>query len=286
MQATAIAPMPATAAVHHHRVNSIDLLRGIVMVIMALDHARDLLHFGALTEDPLSLQATTPYLFFTRWITHFCAPVFVFLSGTSIYLQALRKPKKELSLFLLKRGLWLMLVEIVIVTFGITFNPAYPFIFLQVIWAIGISMALLAALIWLPFRALLLIGLVIVLGHNILDDWEAKQKEFSLGYSLLHRQNFLPLGNGPFLGILYPFLPWTGVIILGYCFGKIYGKEEAARRKWITGIGIALLLLFVVLRMANTYGDPLPWRVQANGLYTFMSFINTQKYPPPCCTLA
>lgn len=286
MQATvtATAPPAAPHSLRQYRVNSIDLLRGIVMIIMALDHARDLLHFGALTEDPMALQTTTPYLFFTRWITHFCAPVFVFLSGTSIYLQAMRKPKKELSLFLLKRGLWLILAEVVIVTFGITFNPQYTFIFLQVIWAIGISMVILSALIWLPFRVLLFIGLIIVLGHNSLDAWEARQESFSLGYNLLHRQHFQPFGNGHLLGILYPFLPWTGVMLLGYCFGRMY--QQQVQKKWIAAMGLTLLLLFVVLRIMNAYGDPQPWKVEANDLYTFMSFINTQKYPPSllfCC---
>lgn len=286
MQAPApLSSTPATG-LRSHRINSIDTLRGLVMVIMALDHARDLLHFGALTEDPLDLQTTTPYLFFTRWITHFCAPVFVFLSGTSIYLQAQRKTKGELSGFLLKRGLWLIVAEVLLVTPGISFDPAYTFIFLQVIWAIGISMVILAGLIWLPFPVLLVLGALIVLGHNGLDAWEAGQQSFSLGYSLLHRQNFLPFGNGRFLGILYPFLPWTGVMILGYCFGRIYRLEGAARRRAIAGTGAALAALFVVLRILNGYGDPQPWSPQATGLRTVLSFLNTTKYPPSlmfCC---
>lgn len=290
MEATAIQPTALTAPYRNYRINSIDLLRGLVMIIMALDHARDLLHFGALTEDPLALQTTTPYLFFTRWITHFCAPVFVFLSGTSIYLQSGRKSKKELSLFLLKRGLWLIVAEITLVTLGITFDLSWTFIFLQVIWAIGISMVLLAALLWLPFPVLLLLGAVIVFGHNSLDGYEAAQKEpHTFLYYLAHRQAFIPFGGGHVLGILYPFLPWTGVMILGYCFGRLYRAEEAQRRKKIGILGMVLLLLFVLLRWGNLYGDPLPWKEQANGLYSVLSFINTQKYPPSllflCMTL-
>lgn len=265
-----------------YRINSIDVLRGIVMVIMALDHARDLLHFGALTEDPLNVQTTTPLLFATRWITHFCAPVFVFLSGTSIFLQSGRKSKRELSSFLLKRGLWLILAEITLVTFGISFDPTWTFIFLQVIWAIGISMVLLAALIWLPFGALLAIGAAIVLGHNLLDGAEAAGKTpQNLLYLLLHQQAFLPFGNGHLLAILYPFLPWTGIMLLGFCFGKVYRLEDDLRRKWILNLGGGTVVLFFLLRASNVYGDPLPWaEEQRNTLYSAMSFVNTQKYPP------
>ncbi|RPD50789.1 DUF1624 domain-containing protein [Paracnuella aquatica] len=291
MQATALSTPPAPPPVlRNYRISSIDALRGLVMIIMALDHARDLLHFGALTEDPANLQTTTPWLFATRWITHFCAPVFVALSGTSIYLQSRRKSKGQLSAFLLKRGLWLILVEITLVTFGISFDPGWTFIFLQVIWAIGISMVILAGLIWLPFGVLLALGALILLGHNALDGAEAAgQAPQNLLYSLLHRQAFIPFGNGHVLGILYPFLPWTGIMLLGYCLGKLYQLEAALRRKWLAGLGAGAVLLFILLRATNAYGDPLPWAPQANGLRTALSFVNTQKYPPSllftCMTL-
>src|SRR5688500_5318100 len=165
------------------RINSIDLLRGIVMIIMALDHTRDYFHVSAFTDDPLNLQTTTPWLYATRWITHLCAPTFVFLSGTSAYLQGLRKTKKELSLFLLTRGLWLILVEVTIMTFGITFDIHYDLIILQTIWAIGISMVFLSAVIWLPFPVIFALGLIIVLGHNSLDYYEAsKGRDLPLWY--------------------------------------------------------------------------------------------------------
>jgi hypothetical protein len=164
---------PKNGLTNRNRIESIDVLRGLVMVIMALDHVRHLFHSTAFTENPLDLTTSTPELFLTRWITHFCAPIFVFLSGTSIYLQSLRKTKAELSAFLIKRGLWLVFAEVTIVTLGITFNPFYGAIILQVIWAIGISMVILGLLIHLPFRLILALGLAIVLGHNLLDSPEA-----------------------------------------------------------------------------------------------------------------
>src|SRR5687768_9212976 len=157
------------------RINSIDLLRGIVMIIMALDHTRDYFHTQAFLDDPLNLQTTTPALFATRWITHLCAPTFVFLSGTSAFFQSLRKTKKQLSLFLFTRGLWLIFLEVAIVTLGITFDIQYQLLILQTIWAIGISMVVLSAVIWLPFPAIFALGLIIVLGHNSLDFYEATQ---------------------------------------------------------------------------------------------------------------
>ncbi|MGB3164052.1 MAG: heparan-alpha-glucosaminide N-acetyltransferase domain-containing protein, partial [Chitinophagaceae bacterium] len=160
--------MEASLTTNQKRIESIDIIRGIAMVIMALDHVRDYFHIGANVDDPLNLATTTPVLFFTRWITHFCAPIFVFLSGTSIYLQSLRKTKKELGIFLLKRGLWLIFAEWVIVTFAWTFNPFYNMIAFQVIWAIGISMVMLGlmVLIRLPYKVIFILGVIIVAGHN------------------------------------------------------------------------------------------------------------------------
>jgi uncharacterized membrane protein len=279
------AARPATPVLREraYRVNTIDFLRGLVMIIMALDHTRDYFHDDAMINDPLNLQTTTPWLFLTRWITHFCAPIFVFLSGTSIYLQSLRKSKKELGIFLLKRGLWLVLLEITLVTFGITFDIYFSFFFLQVIWSIGISMVILAALIRLPFKFILAIGLLIVLGHNLLDYWEASQKgNFPAWYVLLHRQAFIPLWDGHVLGILYPFLPWTGLMFLGYCLGSLYRKEvdERKRSRTIAMLGVGAIALFILLRLPNLYGNPGDWSPQKNVILSVLSFINTQKYPP------
>jgi uncharacterized membrane protein len=262
------------------RISSIDLLRGIVMIIMALDHTRDFFHVYANTDNPLNLDTTSPALFFTRWITHICAPVFVFLSGTSAYFQGLRKTKKQLSIFLLKRGLWLILVEVLIITLGITFNIGYNIIILQVIWAIGISMVLLSLVIWLPFRFILALGLIIVLGHNSLDFWEAGKNNFPVLYNFLHKQGTFSINENTTVFIFYPFLPWAGVMMLGYCFGRYYLADIMNRNKRTIVLGAGLILLFVILRMINIYGDPLHWSVQKSALFTFFSFINTQKYPP------
>ena len=267
------------------RIESIDILRGIIMLIMAIDHVRDYFHIHANTDDPLNLATTSPALFFTRWITHFCAPVFVFLSGTSIYLQSLRKTKKELSTFLIKRGLWLIVAEIVIVTLGITFNPFYNFILLQVIWAIGISMIILGLLVHAPFKLILLLGVVIVVGHNLLDIPEAVNN-FKAGFwwDLLHHGFFAvyPFAANHVVAIMYPFVPWLGLMLLGYCSGIFFSQQyEASQRQQIFMVlGFGVIVLFVVVRFINVYGDPFPWSKQDNALHTFFSFIKVHKYPP------
>ncbi|MEY4986834.1 MAG: hypothetical protein RL567_613 [Bacteroidota bacterium] len=267
------------------RIDSIDVLRGIVMVIMAIDHVRDFVHDQAYTGDPLNVLTTTPVLYFTRWITHLCAPTFVFLSGLSIYLQSLRKSKAELSSFLFKRGIWLIFVEFGLISLAITFNPLYNLLLLQVIWAIGISMVLLGFLIRLPFQVLLAIGLVIVLGHNLMDFPEAAPG-FNAGFwwDLLHHGYFAiyPIVGDHFLAIMYPFVPWTGLMILGYCFGIFFtSKFTSAQRQKILGMfGLSLLGFFVVLRLINVYGDPHPWTIQKSDFQTFLSFMNVNKYPP------
>jgi uncharacterized membrane protein len=268
-----------------NRIESIDILRGIAMVIMALDHVRDYFHISANTADPLDLSTTTFLLFFTRWITHFCAPVFVFLSGTSIYLQSQRKTKKELSTFLIKRGLWLILVEVIFISFAWSFNPSYNFHFLQVIWAIGISMVCLGLLIYLPFNALLAVGLLIVFGHNLLDFPESSPDfKPSFLWDLLHHGAFVPYeyASGHSLFLVYPFVAWLGLMIVGYCAGifltDAYSQER--RRQVLTRLGIAVILLFVVVRFMNVYGDPVAWSSQQTTLLTILSFIKVNKYPP------
>lgn len=273
---------------HSYRINSIDLLRGLVMIIMALDHTRDFIHSQALVDDPLNLQTTTPWLFLTRFITHYCAPVFIFLAGTSGFFQSLRKSKAFLSRFLITRGLWLVAVELFIMSFAFTFDPTYSFFALQTIWAIGISMILLGVAIRLPFWAIFSTGFVLVAGHNLLDYYEASviandpQATFPLWYSVLHRQGFYPfqLAGSRVLLVLYPLIPWIGLMMLGYCFGRIFTLEAERRVKLLTLLGGGLILLFVALRAANGYGDPQPWSPQKSTLYTFFSFINVAKYPP------
>ena len=264
------------------RIQSIDMLRGIIMIIMALDHSRDYFHHSALVDDPLNLATTTPFLFFTRWITHFCAPIFLFLSGTSAWLQSGRKTKKELSRFLITRGLWLILVDLTIITLGTTGDIYFSYFIIQTLWAIGISMAILGLMIWLPFYVILVTGLVIVLGHNTLDFAEANhQGDYPFWWQLLHRQADIPLWDGHHLFIFYPFLSWSGLMMLGYCFGKVFTAYEPNKRSRILiGTGLGLLAFFAALRLTNMYGDPLHWSVQKNAVYTFLSFMNVQKYPP------
>lgn len=268
-------------ALKKNRIESIDVLRGLVMIIMALDHVRDYFHIGANTDDPLNLATTTHALYFTRWITHFCAPVFVFLSGTSIYLQSLRKTKKELSLFLLKRGLWLVFLELVIVTFGWSFNVRFNLLIMQVIWAIGISMFILGFLIRLPFKAVVILGFLIVGLHNVLDFQEAAPDyKAGLFLDLLHHSRFAiyPFATNHGIIIAYPFLPWTGLMMVGYGFGKLL--ELPDRRKKMNIIGLSLIGFFVLLRSSNLYGDPVHWTTQRTPFYTFLSFLNVNKYPP------
>ena len=252
------------------RIDSIDVLRGIVMVIMAIDHVRDFMHQGAFLDDPLNLSTTTPVLFFTRWITYLCAPTFVFLSGLSIYLQSTRKSASELSSFLIKRGLWLIFVEFGLITLGMTFNPFYNLLIMQVIWAIGISMVILGFLSRMPYKFLLAIGLFIVLGHNALDFLEA-EPGFKAGFwwDLFHHGSFsiYPIANEYFIAIMYPFVPWTGLMILGYCFGIFFTSKfnPAQRQKILLRFGLSLIGFFIVLRAINIYGDPHPWTTQTNG---------------------
>lgn len=264
------------------RVNSIDLLRGLVMIIMALDHTRDYFHWYSFMYNPADMAHTSPAIFFTRWITHFCAPIFVFLAGASAFLSGQKKTKKELSIFLLKRGLWLMLLEITLVGFGWFFNPGFSVFALQVIWALGLCMILLAGIIHLPFKWIIAFGLILVFGHNILDGIRVPGNDArAYAWSTLHA-----FGVFNFRGITvlaaYPVIPWVAVMALGYCFGSLYvpAFDSAKRRQLLVWMGVGGIILFILLRWSNVYGDPSPWSTQRNGIYTILSFLNTTKYPP------
>jgi uncharacterized membrane protein len=277
------------------RIQSIDILRGIVMVIMALDHVRDFFYTtnvsgggASLALDPTNMATTTPMLFFTRWITHFCAPTFIFLAGTSIYLMGLKKTKSQLSAFLITRGFWLIFVELIIITFGWSYNPLFNLFILQVIWAIGASMVLFGLLIRLPYAVIFTIGLIIVFGHNLLDYPEINNG-LKGGFlsDLLYFSRFSVYPKNASLSnhlmIVYSFVPWLGVMMLGYCFGKLYRPivDPLRRRKILLAIGSGLVLLFIALRLLNGYGDPVPWSQQPRGsVFTFLSFLNVNKYPP------
>jgi uncharacterized membrane protein len=278
------------------RVDSIDLLRGIVMVIMMLDHTRDFLHRDMLQGiDPTDLSRTNVLLFFTRWITHFCAPVFVFLAGTGAYLQFARgKSKRQLSRFLLTRGLWLIVLEFTVVRLGVFFHFDYRFLgAAQVIWVIGVSMIVLAALIHLPLRAVAAFGIGMVFLHNLLDripkvgSWQGPESMVPSYaeklYILLHQ----PLEAFPIVGfpspvvfVLYPLIPWVGVMVAGYAFGALYQMEASRRRQLLIIAGAAAIALFFLLRLTNLYGDPSPWARQGTVTFTVLSFLNTTKYPP------
>ena len=259
------------------RITSIDLLRGIVMVIMALDHVRDYFHADAFLYSPTDLEATTVPVFFTRWITHYCAPVFVFLAGTSAWFVHQRKGTQETSLFLLKRGLWLIAVECIIVTFGWLFNPTYPIIGLQVIWTIGVSMVVLSALVHLPLYWVGLIGAVLVFGHNALDTLHFE----NAWWYFLHDRGSMDL-FGHTVIFAYPVIPWIGTMALGFAFGTLYSKGYSSelRQRLLLRLGLATTFLFVALRALNDYGDPSPWSMQNSASFTLLSFLNLTKYPP------
>jgi len=285
---------PEPAKLGRRRIDSIDLLRGIVMVIMMLDHTRDFLHSGALLFDPLDLSKTTVWLFLTRWITHYCAPLFVFLAGTGAYLQFSRgKSKSELSRFLITRGVWLVILEVTVVRAAAFFNLDPSFLlFLQVIWVIGVSMIVLAALIHLPLKVVAAFGLLMIAVHNYFDrypvtpwrgpgtpvpGWGAKL------WMLLHQPGIFPVGPkfpSPLAFVLYPLIPWIGVMAVGFAFGALYKKDSASRKRLLLIIGGAATLLFLLIRAIDKYGEPQHWSHQKNFVFTVLSFINTTKYPP------
>lgn len=255
------------------------------MILMALDHVRDYTNTGYMFIDPTNLDYTTPSLFFTRWITHFCAPVFVFLAGTSAFLYGAKySSKNRLSKFLWTRGIWLVLIELTVVNFSWTFDITLSVHIFQVIWAIGICMILMAALIRLPKKLLLVLGLIIVFGHNMLDGISADGSTVQdVLWYFTHQHHFLVINEGTgMLAIAYPFLPWLGIMILGYCFGYFYqrGFNPRIRRKYLLIFGIGSILLFFILRFINVYGDPKLWEVRDSFTYTVLSFLNTTKYPP------
>ena len=251
------------------------------MIIMALDHVRDFFHKDAFLFDPTDLTKTNAPVFFTRWITHFCAPVFVFLAGTSAYIVGSKKGMTVLSKFLFTRGLWLIFIEIFIVTFGWQFEIHAHTIALQTIWALGVSMVALALLVRLPFAAILTISALLIAGHNAFDSFHIKGNSASaLFWSMANDPGFFKYGNISFF-IAYPVLAWIGVMGAGYCLGKLYVHVDAMqRKKMILWIGMICIAAFIILRFINIYGDKDHWTPQASPIFTLMSFLNCTKYPP------
>jgi len=252
------------------------------MIIMALDHVRDFFHGDAFVYSPTDLGRTSVFLFFTRLITHYCAPVFVFLAGVAAHLYGARRTRKELSVFLLTRGIWLVLLEFTVIALERSFNPHFTFITLQVIWAIGISMIVLSALVWMDRRVILFTGLLLIAGHNLLDKVHVPGTGMaSFLWALLHDHGFFTFGPVTF-HVFYPLLPWIGIMAVGFCFGSLYlpGYDPARRRKMLFAIGSGAILLFILLRSGNFYGDAAYWSVQKNPIFSFLSFLNVTKYPP------
>lgn len=261
------------------RIESLDLLKGLVIILMTFDHVREYFHAAAFYYEPTNLEMTTLPIFFSRWMTHFCAPVFCFLAGTSAFLVGRRQSKTALAGFLLKRGLWLMVLEFTVITFSWYFDVHFKIIAFFVIAALGFSMICLAGLIFLPRWALLTFSLVMIFGHNCLDGIDYKD---NLWWELLHQARYHYFSENFILDISYPVVPWIGVMSLGYYFGAFYTSDFDAvtRRKWLNIIGASALVLFVMLRWFNIYGESSPWVSGTSASQTFMSFFNLSKYPP------
>jgi uncharacterized membrane protein len=270
---------PSTGAIARTRIESIDVVRGIIILLMALDHTHDF--FGNFAVRPTDLTETTAALFFTRWITHICAPTFFLLTGAGARLALKRMSRRKLARFLVSRGLWLIFLELVVMRFALQFNVDYQVTIITVLWALGWAMIALGAMIWLPGWAIFSFGTLLIVGHNALDG--IRPQEFgplAPLWSILHVPNII-LSDGKHVAfVAYVLIPWIGVTEIGYVLGQIYGFDAQRRRAWLLGLGIGSCVAFVVLRLANVYGDPAPWSPQQSPLWTVMSFLDATKYPP------
>jgi uncharacterized membrane protein len=266
------------------RLNSIDTLRGLVMIVMALDHTRDFFANGGFNPR----DVTDTALFLTRWVTHFCAPTFIFLAGISAFLYGAQgRSTREVSRFLVTRGLWLVLIEFTVVRLGWSFDIHFNYFVAQVIFAIGVSMVALSAIVHLPRGAIVAIGLAMIAGHNALDGIKAEQLGAAAPlWNLLHQPGLFDIAPGVKFIVLYPLVPWIGVMAAGYALGPVLAQERAARVPQLFMLGAAVTLGFVVLRATNLYGDPAPWAIQDTLPATVLSFINCEKYPPSLLYLA
>ncbi|WP_294258438.1 heparan-alpha-glucosaminide N-acetyltransferase domain-containing protein [uncultured Sphingomonas sp.] len=264
------------------RIRSIDALRGLVMLLMLVDHTRECFYSTVPVADPLGPETPTA-LFLTRLTAHFCAPVFVFLTGLAAWLYAQsRGGAAAASDFLWKRGLFLIVLELTLVNFAWGFDLTPPMLYLQVIWVIGLSMLALAALVHLPRPTLIALGLAIVLGHNLLDGVHVTSEPGRALWAVLHERTIFDLPWGGRLRISYPLLPWIGVIVLGYTLGPWFarGVHAGTRQRKLVAAGLAALALFVLLRATNVYGDLHLWQAGRDALGTALQFVNLTKYPP------
>ncbi len=260
--------------VQRARLESVDVVRGVIMVIMALDHTRD---FFGQPGSPTNLATASVALFFTRWITHFCAPVFFLLTGTGAFLSLRKRTRPELSRFLFTRGLWLIFVELVLFRcLAVQFNFDYHITIINVLWALGWAMIVLSALVYLPASVVTAFGVVMIATHNLFDPIDSTNPL----WFILHSPNVIVSTPGHTVLVAYPLVPWVGVTAAGYGLGQIYAWTPARRQAFLLRLGIGLTIAFVVLRAINTYGDPSPWTTQRSAVFTALSFLNTTKYPP------
>jgi uncharacterized membrane protein len=269
-----------SGAIKRPRIESVDLLRGIIMIIMALDHTRDL--FTNATVFPTDPANTTVALFFTRWITHFCAPVFFLLTGTGAYLSLRRKSKRELSRFLFTRGLWLIFLDAVVLRcLAMQFNFDFQVTMLLVLWALGWAMIVLALLVYLPDTVVAVFGVLLIAGHNLFDSIEPSSfGRFAPLWSILHVPSLLSENPQHIVFVGYPLIPWVGVTAVGYVLGRVFNWTPDRRKAFLLRLGLGLTAAFVILRTINIYGDPSRWSEQSSAVRTILSFLNTTKYPP------
>ncbi|WP_423770562.1 DUF1624 domain-containing protein [Pseudomonas sp. NLJ1] len=279
----------ATPTLLTQRLQSIDALRGLVILFMLLDHVRETFFLHRQVSDPMAIDATEPSLFFSRTLAHLCAPVFVMLTGLSAWLYGEKhQGRSDVAAFLFKRGLFLVALEFTLVNFAWTFQLPPSVIYLQVIWAIGVSMIALSLLVWLPRAALIALGAIIIAGHNLLDGLHfGAESALHVPWAILHDRGWLEFSESLRLRTSYPVLPWIGVIALGYGLGPWFarGSEAGQRQHRLLLAGLIALLGFVVLRLVNGYGEA-PWSTYPSVTQTLMSFLNITKYPPSLLFLA
>jgi len=280
-QAAALEAQAAVAATRRaDRLASVDLLRGLVMVVMAIDHTRDFVHAAAMDFSPENLARTTPAIFFTRWITHLCAPAFMFCAGLGASLRLERGDAVgDVSRFLWTRGLWLVLLELTLVRLGFFFGLRDRPVILLVFWALGLCMVALALLVRLPCRLVVALSVGTIATHNLLDPIRAARfGSFAGVWRILHEQGLVV--PSPAVVVAYPLVPWIGVMALGFGCGRLYRLPPEERRPLLVRLGLATTAAFLALRAANGYGDPSPWAPQGRPIFTLLSFLNTTKYPP------
>jgi uncharacterized membrane protein len=256
------------------RLESVDVVRGVIMILMALDHTRD---FFGQPGSPTNLATASAALFFTRWITYFCAPVFFLLTGTGAFLSLRKRTRSELSRFLFTRGLWLIFLELVLFRcLALQFNFDYHVTIITVLWALGWAMILLSVLVYLPASVVTAFGVVMIATHNLFDSVNSSNPF----WSILHSPNIIFSTPGHTVFVAYPLIPWVGVTAAGYGLGQIYAWPPARRQAFLLRLGIGLTAAFIVLRAINIYGDPSRWAAQRSAAFTALSFLNTTKYPP------